>query len=101
MQSNTFRTNGHDGPVRPKIVFNKALNVVNGSDTGTNSIGKSTFLMAIDFCFGGEDYSAKLKPVQQNIGDHEINFAFEFDGKTTYFCRSTEETKIVIICDSD
>lgn len=101
MQSNAFRTGGRDGQIRPKIIFNKGLNVVNGSDTGTNSIGKSTLLMAIDFCFGGEDYATKLKPVQQNIGDHEINFAFEFDGEITYFSRSTEEPKIVVICNSD
>ena len=101
MQSNAFRTGGENGQIRPKIVFNKGLNVINGSDTGTNSIGKSTLIMAIDFCFGGEDYATKLKPVQQNIGDHEINFAFEFDGEITYFCRSTEDPKIVIICASD
>lgn len=101
MQSNAFRTGGQDGQIRSKIVFNKGLNVVNGSDTGTNSIGKSTLLMAIDFCFSGEDYVTKLKPVQQNIGDHEINFAFEFNGETTYFCRSTEDPKIVIICNAD
>jgi len=101
IQSNAFRTGGQEGPIRPKIEFKKGLNVVNGSNTGTNSIGKSTLLMAIDFCFGGEDYATKLKPVQQNIGDHEINFAFEFDGEVTYFCRSTEEPKIVTICNAD
>lgn len=53
IQSNTFILNN---TIRPKVVFNDGLNIVNGTDTGTNSIGKSTFLMAIDFCFGGKDY---------------------------------------------
>lgn len=101
IQSNAFRTNGANGPIRPKIIFKKGLNVVNGSDTGTNSIGKSTLLMAIDFCFGGDDYTTKLKPVQQNVGDHEINFAFEFNEQVKYFCRSTDEPKIVILCNPD
>ena len=100
IQSNVFRTNGKNGPIRPKIVLNKGLNVVNGSVSGTNSIGKSTFLMVIDFCLGGKDYYEKLKPVKDNIGDHEINFAFEFKNEMFYFCRNTGNPDIIHICDS-
>ena len=101
IQSNAFRTNGKTGPIRPKIVFDKGLNVINGSVTGTNSIGKSTFLMIIDFCFGGKDYSEKLKPVRENVGEHDINFAFEFNEEMYYFSRNTGDPDIIHICDSN
>ena len=100
IQSNVFRTNGKNGPIRPKIELNKGLNVVNGSVSGTNSIGKSTFLMVIDFCLGGKDYYEKLKPVKDNIGNHEINFAFEFKNEMFYFCRNTGNPDIIHICDA-
>ena len=38
--------------VRPAVKFHKGLNVVLGNELGANSIGKSTFLLAIDFAFG-------------------------------------------------
>lgn len=98
IQSNAFVSHGI---IRPKITFNRGLNVVNGSESGTNSIGKSTFLMALDFCFGGDDYIDKLKTVVRNVGDHEIYFAFEFNGKISYFCRSTSNPDIVVICDKN
>lgn len=79
-----------NGKVRGPIVFNKGLNVVLGGHSGTNSIGKSTSLMIIDFVFGGDDYVKKDHDVQKNVGQHVINFVFEFDGKDYYFSRSTE-----------
>ena len=42
--------------VRKPITFYKGLNVVLGNESGTNSVGKSTFLMILDFVFGGDDY---------------------------------------------
>ena len=36
-----------------KVTFGNNLNVVLGTNTGDNSIGKSTFLLIIDFVFGG------------------------------------------------
>lgn len=35
------------------IAFHQGLNVILGDNKGTNSIGKSTFLMIIDFALGG------------------------------------------------
>lgn len=101
IQSDVFRTEAKDGPIRPTIKFKKGLNVINGSVTGTNSIGKSTFMMAIDFCFGGKGY-AKLENVKNNIGIHDINFAFKFDSSATpfYFSRNTGEPTIVNVCNS-
>lgn len=97
IQSNAFKSHGE---IRPKIIFNSGLNVLKGPDSSDNSIGKSNFLMALDFVFGGEDYVKKLDEVDRHVGKHEINFAFEFDGKTRYFSRSTANPEIVSICDS-
>ncbi len=36
-----------------RIVFNPGLSVVLGTNTGDNSIGKSTFLLIVDYVFGG------------------------------------------------
>lgn len=98
IQSNAFKSHGE---IRPKIIFNNGLNVLKGPDSSDNSIGKSNFLMALDFVFGGEDYVKKLDEVDRHVGKHEINFAFEFDGKTRYFSRSTANPEIVSICDSN
>lgn len=89
-----------NGKIRDKIVFNPILNVVEGSDTGKNSIGKSTFLMIIDFCFGGKDYVEKLSDVKKNVGHHTICFAFQFE-KAYYFSRSTETPDEVVVCNQD
>lgn len=87
--------------IRGPIYFNKGLNVILGGHSGTNSIGKSTFLMIIDFVFGGDDYVKKDYNVQKNVGPHVINFVFEFDGKDHYFSRSTEDFQHVNICDEE
>ena len=41
-----------------RIVFNPGLSVVLGTNTGDNSIGKSTFLLIVDYVFGGSTYAA-------------------------------------------
>lgn len=97
IQSYAFKSNDH---VRPAVKFFNGLNVVKGPDNFVNSIGKSTFLMIIDFVFGGEDYIEKLKNVHKYVGDHEINYTFEFD-KEYYFCRSTETPGFITICDKE
>ena len=61
-----------------EINFHSGLNVVLGDDNGSNSIGKSTFLMVIDFVFGGKDYVLKSTDVQRNVGNHIILFEFQF-----------------------
>lgn len=85
-----------NGVVRPAITFEKGLNVIEGDDGGTNSIGKSTFLMSIDFCFGGNDYVDVLKDVIKNVGHHTICFTFEFE-KKYHFYRKTDEKEFVYI----
>lgn len=88
------------GKARNPIVFNPGLNVVLGSSHGSNSIGKSTFLLIVDFAFGGETY-AKNKETLQNVGPHTIDFAFEFDGVTHHFSRSPMDVERVWRCDED
>lgn len=90
-----------NGRLRPPIIFNAGLNTVLGSQTGSNSIGKSTFLMILDFVFGGDDYVSKSTDVQDAILVHTIEFMFEFDGKSYYYSRSTGDHTVVNICDKD
>lgn len=89
------------GEKRKPIYFHKGLNVVMGNDTGANSIGKSTFLMIIDFIFGGEDYIKKSIDTQEEVGPHSFEFVFEFDGTEYYFSRSTGDFTKIMICDSN
>lgn len=86
------------GEARGPIVFNPGLNVILGSSHGSNSIGKSTFLLIIDFAFGGKTY-AKNKETLQNVGPHTIDFAFEFSGTTYRFSRSPMDVEQVWRCD--
>ena len=89
------------GKPREPITFHPGLNIILGSETGSNSIGKSTFLMIVDFVFGGTDYIAKLKDVQSKVGEHRICFAFKFQSGIYYFSRSSVNYKEVFVCDRD
>lgn len=84
------------GPFR----FDEGLNTVTGTDKTANSIGKSTLLMIVDYCFGGEDYPKLCKDVIKNIGHHEIKFAFVLGGETFYYKRATDNVHEVFVCDS-
>lgn len=91
-----------NGSIREPIVFHPGLNTVLGSHDAKNSIGKSTFLMIIDFVFGGTDYLSKdTKDTVDNVGHHTINFEFEFDRKSLYFSRSTDNPLFINMCDSN
>lgn len=87
--------------MRNPIVFNSGLNSIIGSNDGANSIGKSTFLLVIDFIFGGSDYIEEATDVIDNVGNHTINFEFEFLGKHFFFSRSTNNSAFVNICDKN
>lgn len=89
------------GKIREPIVFHKGLNAVLGDDNASNSIGKSTFLMILDFVFGGEDYIKKCTDVHENVKEHTINFTFEFENKRYHFARNTIDYKFVIPCDEN
>ncbi|MDK7259401.1 DUF2326 domain-containing protein [Gardnerella vaginalis] len=83
------------------IRFNSGLNVVLGTEGATNSIGKSTFLMILDFVFGGDDYLNLSKDVKTHIGDHSFSFAFNFNGKKHYYIRGTKDHNEVLVCNEN
>lgn len=83
------------------IKFNDGLNVVLGDELASNSIGKTTMLMIIDFVFGGSSYIICKQDAINSVGDHEFNFKFEFSNKYYYYCRTTKNYKFVYICDEN
>lgn len=89
------------GKPRGRIPLRAGLNTVMGSASGSNSIGKSTFLMIIDFVFGGDDYVEKLTDVQTEVGEHRICFTFKFADGLHHFYRSNVDYKNVQKCDKD
>lgn len=89
------------GKPRGRISVHSGLNIVLGSASGSNSIGKSTFLMIIDFIFGGTDYIDRLTDVQTEVGVHTIFFTFKFEDGPHYFGRSTGDYNVVHCCDAN
>lgn len=84
-----------------RVEFHAGLNTVLGDDLGSNSIGKSTFLMIIDFVFGGKDYVMLSSDVQKEIGNHLIKYCFVFNGIRYFFSRSTDDFENVNECDKE
>ena len=82
------------------LEFRKGLNVVLGSSGGSNAIGKSTFLLILDFAFGGDDYTKTAKDVFECVGHHQINIEFDFGGHPYYFFRATNRPNAINRCDS-
>ena len=93
--STAFKANGQ---TRPPIRFNSGLSVIRGTDQGTNSIGKSSLLLAIDFAFGGETYVGSEAP--KEAGHHTVCWTMEFDRREYYFGRSTQSPDHILVCDS-
>ena len=87
------------GKMRDAIIFNPGLNTILGGAAANNSIGKSTFLLIVDYCFGGETYGKS--DIKNHVGDHTICFAFEFEGRKFYFSRTVSEKNVVWVCDSN
>jgi hypothetical protein len=90
-----------DDKPREPIRFKAGLSAVLGSEEADNSIGKSTFLMILDFVFGGDDYLKKSTDVQDQIGPHTIKFTFLFDDIEHHFSRGTTTANEVNVCDED
>ena len=86
---------------KKEIVFHEGLNAVIGDELASNSIGKSTLLMIIDFVFGGNEYIKTNSDAIEQLGHHEFQFEFEFRGENLYFSRSTKSYLFVNRCDSD
>lgn len=89
------------GKIREPIVFHPGLNTVMGSENAANSIGKSTFLLIVDFIFGGSDYVEEAYDIVENVGHHTIKYEFVFDNQSYYFSRSTDNSTTFNKCDSN
>ncbi|WP_286998927.1 MULTISPECIES: DUF2326 domain-containing protein [Comamonas] len=83
------------------VSFHPGLNVVLGDDNATNSIGKSTLLMLVDFVFGGSTLLEWNKDIVAELGHHHYDFAFEFSGELHRFRRETITPETLYICDAD
>lgn len=81
-----------------KVTFHNGLNTILGDDIGSNSIGKTTFLLIIDFVFGGKSF-LDAKEVFNQLGHLEIKFMYLFENNSFYFIRKTEDSDTVYICD--
>lgn len=87
------------GKSRPAIHFHEGLNTVLGGKAADNSVGKSTFLLIVDFVFGGDTY--KHSDAVSHIGNHTINFAFQFGESIYRFARNIVNAGEVKICDEN
>ena len=84
---------------RGPIKFNKGLNTILGGAAAENSIGKSTFLLVIDFCFGGDTYSKS--DIIDHVGNHKICFTFEFADGLHHYSRTISDPNHVNICNDN
>ena len=82
------------------INFHSGLNVVLGDNQASNSIGKTTLLLIIDFIFGGNSY-IRNNDIVDNIGHHSFNFELEFNNEKFYFTRTTNNHMTISICDKN
>lgn len=87
------------GKPRGAIPLNEGLNLVVGSERAKNSIGKTTFLLAIDFALGGSTYAKGPGDMFKNISHHEIRFAHRFGDDVYRFARHTADPETVWRCD--
>ena len=85
----------------PVVEFHDGLNVILGDDMASNSIGKSTMLMIIDFVFGGGSYITANHDAIEILGDHSFNFCFNFGTDLLYFTRMTKRYQYVTYCDKN
>ena len=93
IRSDKFRTK--------RIEFHKGLNVVLGDENATNSIGKSSLLMVIDFAFGGNSLLEHNKDLVEELGDHDYYFSFDFGGDICRFRRGTYEPDLIYKCNDE
>jgi uncharacterized protein YydD (DUF2326 family) len=81
------------------VHFKSGLNVILGDANATNSIGKSTLLMVIDFAFGGDGLLSHNKDIVPELGQHDYFFTFKFDEDAYRFRRGTFEPTVLYSCD--
>ena len=81
-----------------RFEFSSGLNVVLGDEKATNSIGKSSLLMVIDFVFGGNSLLEHNIDIVEELGHHEYCFCFKFGDDKKFFKRATFSPELVYIC---
>jgi hypothetical protein len=80
------------------VALGPRLNVVLGDNAATNSIGKSCFLMVIDFLMGGDTFLQHNSDVVDELGHHKYYGKFIFGNTTHAFCRDTGDPATVFKC---
>jgi hypothetical protein len=83
------------------VPFHSGLNVILGDANATNSIGKSTMLMVVDFAFGGKYLLEHNDDVVKELGHHDYFFTFQFGDEIHRFCRDTSQPDTVYRCGVD
>ncbi|MCR0408478.1 DUF2326 domain-containing protein [[Clostridium] innocuum] len=83
-----------------RVQFKEGLNTILGTNVGDNSIGKSSFLLIVDFVFGGNTYTS-ADDIIRKVKEHSIDFTFKFDEKLYYFSRDVSDSKKVWICNKE
>lgn len=84
-----------------KLIFTNGLNTVLGDEYSTNSIGKSTLLMIIDFVLGGNSFTEKDSGTIKELGHLTFNFSYVFNKTEHYYQRSTETSETIYVCDRE
>jgi hypothetical protein len=87
--------------IENKIVFKSGLNSILGDNYSTNSIGKSTLLMIIDFVFGGNTFIENNSGAINQLGHLTFKFKFDFHSNNYYYLRSTDSSETIGICDKE
>ena len=80
------------------IRLSQGFNVVVGDNIATNSIGKSTFLMVVDFAMGGNTFLERNSDVVAELGHHSYSFVFEFEKADYFIRRDTNNAETVFFC---
>lgn len=80
--------------IKTKVEFDDGLNVVLGEDNAKNSIGKSSFLILIDYAFGGNSLETTYSEAINQIGKISLKITFKFGQDFFYFKRSTDSKLI-------
>ena len=85
--------------VNGTVSFQRGLNIVMGGEDADNSIGKSTMMLIIDYCFGGTSYPNE--DIVAKVGEHEIRWIMNFGSEESpdrhYFGRFPKNGKDPVI----
>lgn len=80
------------------LVFQDGANYIVGDGVASNSIGKTTALLLVDFAFGGSAY-ARSEDIELFVGEHIVEVEHIFEGETYRFARSFSQSDKVIRID--